>query len=1184
VTRDAFAVDPNQPVKVTVSEDCLSNETMERLLNGARDAVSSAHLAACSECRATLSALMLESEPQVNESRDTLGTTLGGQAPMSHGAFPRQLVPGVRVAERYEVVRFLAAGGMGEVYEVIDHELSERIALKTLHPKRGLNFETIARLKRELQLSRRVTHRNVCRVFDIGQHQEPAGSAVLFLTMELLSGHTLRHRIRSEGPLPLETALDVVTQISKGLSAAHAAGIVHGDLKTSNVMLVNDTNSSKIRAVVTDFGLANDLKQDSSERREWLTGTPIYMAPESAKAGVHSIRSDIYALGVLMYELTTGRWPFEANEAEALLRQKDTQTPADPRIHRPQLPARWAKTINRCLEREPSRRFGSVAEVLQSLRPVKRWPWFVAVCALTFTAVLVGMLLWKVKAQVKTSTEVPSVALLDIVQHSEQTNGEDANGSAIDLLLTELRLDGRLRVSTPEFNEEVFTALEAAQTARGSAEAQRIRTDFSADYVLATRVSFLDQKVNQKAAVRLDATLTHLTLGREVVAYTETGTADQLPQLTAKLASRVRSTLVPPVLRRRSEVPSASAASIKAQALLSEGYDAEQHSRWLAARERYSESLEQDGTNPFAHIGLARSLQALGYELLARESAKKAMAERERLNQDDRLEIEAVTAELNLEVEKAAELYGTLSRLNPDNVSFGAKWANMLSSGRHVKEAGAALAGLRALPVPLKDDLRIDLAEANHLSIRFEYAQAEQAARTAYEKAKVSENTTVMGEAKRFQAAMLMAQNRDREAIEVAKQAVELLERAEGQPGASSAWGTLGKTFGKVGDWPNATAAFRKEYDIAQSRGGVSDSLSALHNLAVIADWSNDLPLARQRFESAAQSSESAGDSLSAGQAWLNAARVSFRLGDKTRSQQLAERAISIFEQTAQYTLLSRAHATLASSLSLDSPRESLPFFGQAINAARKAKDLDVVAQLTCAEALMRRELGEGAASTEAVNLALSQAVEPTSKATCLVVKAQLALDNNALAEGRQIHQEIIQRLVTVKSAPRGVTVESQTNLAELSWLAGNHQEALRQLDAIELTPKALPVSVGNYFSLRAQVLLSLHKTKQAQDALDLAKPAALNNGKLHALRFCVLKGKLDGVKGKRSARNDLLSCEDSAKRLGLLPLELEAQMERAFIERRFNRAASKRLFDSTRTRAQAAGLLSLVRRIDAMR
>ncbi len=1167
-----------------MNEDCLSNESMERLLKGSRDPASSAHLASCSECRATLSALMLESEPKVSESFDTLGTTLGGHSPSNHGALARQLAPGARVAERYEVVSFLAAGGMGEVYEVIDHELADRVALKTLHPKRGLNAETIARLKRELQLSRRVTHRNVCRVFDIGQHQTTAGTGSVFLTMELLSGHTLRHHIRSEGPLPLETAIDIVTQIGKGLSAAHAAGIVHGDLKTSNVMLTGDVSGSKIRAVVTDFGLANDLQQGSTQREEWLTGTPIYMAPELAKTGVHSIRSDVYALGVLMYELTTARWPFEATDAETLLQQKQTQTAADPRAHRPQLPTRWAKTINRCLERDPSRRFGSVSEVLQRLRPAKRWPWVLAACVLLLMAGLVAMAFSQVKAPTKASHEVPRVAVLDIVQRGEQSDGDSADASAVDMLLTELRLDGRLSVSTPEFSKEIFTALEAAQGAQGSAEAQKLHANLGADYVLAARVSFFNRKPTEKNEVRLDATLTHLTQGREVVAYTESGPAAQLPQLTAKLASRVRSTLVPPVLQRRSDATNASETSKKAHALLSQGYAAEQQYHWTTARERYTESLQQDSSNPFALIGLARSLQALGYEVLAKESAQKAMAQRERLSQDDRLEIEAVTAELQGEVDKAAELYGTLARLNPDNVSFGTKWANMLSSGRHVKEAGVAVAGLRALPVPLKDDLRIDLAEANHLFTRFEYAQAEQAARTAYEKAKVHQNITVMGETKRLEGALLMAQNRDREAIDAAKQAVELLESTAGQPGAATAWGTLGKTFGKVGDWSNATAAFRKEYDIAQSRGGVSDSLSALHNLAVIADWSDDLPLARQRFESAAQAGEAAGDSLSAGQAWLNAARVSFRLADKARSQQLAERAVTIFEQTAQYSLLSRAQATLASSVSLDSPRESLSFFGQAINAARKAKDTDSVAQLTCAEALMRREVGEGAAAAKAVDLALSQAVEPTSQSMCLVVKAQLALDSNALAEGRQIHQEIIRRLATVKSAPRGVTVESQSNLAELSWLAGNHQEALRRLDAIELNPKSLPTSIGNYFSLRAQVLLSLRKTKQARDALNSARQAALSNGKLHALRFCVLQGKLDGVQGKPNARTDLLACEDSAKRLGLLPLELEAQMERAFIERRFNRAASKRLFDSTRTRAQAAGLLSLVRRIDAMR
>jgi serine/threonine-protein kinase len=192
--------------------------------------------------------------------------------------------------ERFSIVRKLGEGGMGLVYEVIDHELEEHVALKALFGPE-LPGDAVARLKAEVRLARRVTHRNVVRIYDVGQH-----AASHFFTMELVPGGTLKHRLAA-GPLPHGEALDIATQIARGLEAAHAAGVMHRDLKPSNVLLAPDG-----RAVVSDFGLA---RVPGALVAGEVSGTPEYMAPEQHRGQDSDPRVDVYAFGAIMHELTT---------------------------------------------------------------------------------------------------------------------------------------------------------------------------------------------------------------------------------------------------------------------------------------------------------------------------------------------------------------------------------------------------------------------------------------------------------------------------------------------------------------------------------------------------------------------------------------------------------------------------------------------------------------------------------------------------------------------------------------------------------------------------------------------------------------------------------------------------------------------------------------------------------------
>ena len=285
--------------------------------------------------------------------------------------------PGTILSSRFRIVRLIGEGGMGEVYEADDLEINAHVALKTLRPEIASDVQAIARFRNELHVTRRITHPNVCRTFDLAHHSGgggdgPAIGDVVYLTMELLDGVTLAEKLRS-GPLASEEAFLIVCQIAEALDAVHKVGVIHRDLKPGNVMLCNRTdpadNGASQRVVVMDFGLAcRSVRSDDSLRllsnSGPLMGTPPYMAPEQLRGHPASVASDIYALGVIMFEMMTGTRPF--NDA----------SPFDPRLHSSETPSlsvnssldpHWERVVRRCLSIDPARRFPSAVELVAAL-------------------------------------------------------------------------------------------------------------------------------------------------------------------------------------------------------------------------------------------------------------------------------------------------------------------------------------------------------------------------------------------------------------------------------------------------------------------------------------------------------------------------------------------------------------------------------------------------------------------------------------------------------------------------------------------------------------------------------------------------------------------------------------------------------------------------------------------------
>jgi len=519
------------------------------------------------------------------------------------------------VAGRYRIVRRIARGGMGEVYEAEDHELGGTVALKTIRPEMAREAWSAERFRREIQLARRVTHPNVCRIFDVSYHpaaapatageggDTPGGDRVVFLTMELLRGETLTERLARDGPMSPAEALPIARQLAAALDAAHAAGVIHRDLKSNNVMLVPPRSDSgeaeealeprgrDLRAVITDFGLARGAGDAGLAATlalgESSLGTPDYLAPEQVEGGEVTSRVDVYAFGLVLYETVTGRLPFFGDTVLSIAVKRVREDAPSPRTHVPELDLRWERAILGCLEREPEDRLATAGEAVRILeaeapsaaggRPAPDMPGIstpalsgeprgdtpheppvkasgktsrrqvALLLLLVLVAVAVGIYRYRGWKTDRTDLLRPAVAVLGLRNLSDDPQAGWLGTAIAEMLRTELRAAEDLRVVSGEdvARMEVELELEPTSTDRsleGSSESlERIRRASGADYVVAGSYTLLGEKPERQ--VRLDLRLQDALRDETLASVAETGTEAELFDLVAQAGVTLRDRL-----------------------------------------------------------------------------------------------------------------------------------------------------------------------------------------------------------------------------------------------------------------------------------------------------------------------------------------------------------------------------------------------------------------------------------------------------------------------------------------------------------------------------------------------------------------------------------------------------------------------------------------------------------------
>ena len=371
-------------------------------------------------------------------SQETLNATLnGGGAPedWSVGASSKvssplpaaasdELAPGTLLAGRYEILELLGRGGMGAVYKAHDKELDRLVALKLIRPELARNPEILRRFKQELILARQVTHKNVIRIFDLGQ-----SDGIKFITMDFVEGKDLRSLLRERGKFPPQEAAKIMLQICRALEAAHGEHVIHRDLKPQNIML-----DEKGRVYVMDFGIARSAHLPGMTQTGALIGTPEYMSPEQARGEKLTERSDLFSLGVIFYELLTGQSPYPGDAALATLWMRLQEKPKPPAEVDPTVPKPLNDTVMKALEIDPEERWASARDLAQQIEiwlgpsaggstifvPAPRaayWKW--ASAALSLVLVL-GIIGYRFKYPPKPKPAHPPVSVLvaDFTNHT----------------------------------------------------------------------------------------------------------------------------------------------------------------------------------------------------------------------------------------------------------------------------------------------------------------------------------------------------------------------------------------------------------------------------------------------------------------------------------------------------------------------------------------------------------------------------------------------------------------------------------------------------------------------------------------------------------------------------------------------------------------------------------------------
>ena len=1019
------------------------------------------------------------------------------------------------IAGRYEVERFIAHGGMGEVYQVHDRELGESVALKTILPKEDDRTTSLERFRREIQVARKVSHRNVCRIFDLGRHVRDGDEDVVFLTMELLSGVSLRARLRQGGAMSADEASDLVEQMVAGLGAAHAKGIVHRDLKPSNIFLVPEGDTT--RAVIADFGLARPQVADAGQLTVTGTGeilgTPAYMSPEQIEGKPATTRSDIYSLGLVMYEMLTGAQAFEGESAFQIALSKLRDQPTHPSARSPgvHIPPRWEKTILRCLEKNPEDRFpevGLIPPVLagEQTMPRRTWRRLASTRGVRATAAVVGLIIalglaaaiggwrpWAGGAGPAGGVEIRrSVAVLGFENTTGNPDVEWVSTALGDFLTTELGIGGGVRAVPSESVARARAELGIDQVTTLAPETLgRLRDLLATDLVVLGSYAVLGD--GPDATIRLDSRVQDVFAGDVVILPPVTGTSAGLAAIARGTASAIR-------VRFGLDAVAESAASEAfptdpdAARLYAEGVSHLRSFDPAGARDLLQEAAQTEPDSPLIWIELANAWTELGYGSEALDAARRATELSRDLERELRLRTAGQYQLLAGRWDEAIDTFRSLWLVYPDNLEYGLLFARAQVEAGRPQAALATVEELRALPEPLDRDPRIDLAEASAAGATGDVDRWQAAAERVVEashrigsklleaEGRLSLGTALRetgqldeslqelavsrqlcadagnrsGEANAIYALALtrLALGEIDQAVANTEQALTAAREVGDRPAEGDALNLLGSIRIRQGDFGNAAQAFSEALDLQREIGNRSGAADALNNLALVQMWSGDFVKSVDNFSQALQQYRELGRPQMEAAVVMNLARIDAARGDLNRARSRFEEAIGLYRNEDLTEGLAEALFGLGEVLLTQGDLKAARSRHEEAFELRQKHRLGSVVESRFALAgltLAEASVGKRSYSEAADELSESLQQLADSGRTSLEADAINYLVEAEIEAGRlDSAQNHLQRLETLSASANPVTLMvGDINRARLAGKLGDHDVGESTLEAV---------------------------------------------------------------------------------------------------------------------------------------
>jgi tetratricopeptide (TPR) repeat protein len=571
---------------------------------------------------------------------------------------------GTVLGGRYEIVEMLGIGGMGAVYKAHDRELDRIIALKVVRPDLARNPEVLQRFKQELLTARQVTHKNVIRIFDLAE-----ADGIKFITMEYVAGPDLRRLLADHGKLAPAEAIDIIRQVCTGVAAAHAEGVIHRDLKPGNIM-----RDAQGRVVVMDFGLARNIVGDGMTKTGAMLGTVEYMSPEQAKAEKLDGRSDLFTIGVILYELLTGNTPYKADSAIASL-LKRTQEPAVPAYQTdPSVPRALSDILGKVLERDPAQRYQSVQEFIDRLdeyqggRPTsgirftppvlarKHWM-LMGIVAVLVVVIAIAAKLWMTRSHRPAAPVAPiTVIIADFNNHT----GDPVFSGTLESTLR-LALEGASFISAYDRTKMKDLGVRAI-AALDESKAQEIAANQGLNVVVS---GSLDRR---GADYQLSLRAVHTVTGKVIASAEETApNKDQVLFAVTKLGTAVRKALGDATSEsaQRLSMETLTAVSLEAVHEYASGLDGLSAGRFAEAQMHLLRAVDMDPNFGMAYTIMASAARNQGRLQEADQYIKEALKHIDRMTERERYRTRAYLYLLTGDYQKCVDEYGALLERYP---------------------------------------------------------------------------------------------------------------------------------------------------------------------------------------------------------------------------------------------------------------------------------------------------------------------------------------------------------------------------------------------------------------------------------------------------------------------------------------------------------------------------------------